>query len=99
LLYVSNVLYLHFQTTNLIHQSELRTKVVPFKEKKFLSLCTIVKTIESNRIIKIDNWSKIYWDYFKPKCYGFICHLIIKNAYHDVVIGVIPLINFVNIFY
>jgi hypothetical protein len=38
----------------LIHQSE---KIVPFKEKKFLSLCSIVKTTEWNRIIKIDNWS------------------------------------------
>jgi hypothetical protein len=39
----------------LIHQSELRTKVVPFKEKKSLSLCSIAKTIEWNGIIKIDN--------------------------------------------
>jgi hypothetical protein len=39
-----------------IHQSELRT-LVPFKEKKFLSLCSIVKTTEWNGIIKIYNWS------------------------------------------
>jgi hypothetical protein len=41
----------------LIHQSELRTntKVVPFQEKKFLSLCSIVKTTEWNGLIKIDN--------------------------------------------
>jgi hypothetical protein len=36
---------------------ELRTKVVPFKEKKFLSPCSIVKTTEWNGIIEIDNWS------------------------------------------
>ena len=41
----------------LIHQSELGTytKVVPFQEKKFLSLCSIVKTTEWNGLIKIDN--------------------------------------------
>ena len=41
----------------LIHQSELRTytKVVPFQEKKFLSLCSIVKTTEWNEIIKTDS--------------------------------------------
>jgi hypothetical protein len=41
-----------------INQSELRTyiKVVPFKEK-FLSFCSIVKNIEWNGIIKIDDWS------------------------------------------
>jgi hypothetical protein len=43
----------------LIHQSELRTymKVVPFlfSRKKFLSLCSIVKTTEWNGLIKIDN--------------------------------------------
>jgi len=41
----------------LIHKSELRTytKVVPFQEKKFLSLCSIVKTTEWNGLIKIDN--------------------------------------------
>jgi hypothetical protein len=40
-----------------IHQSELRayTKVVPFQEKKFLSLCSIVKTTEWNGMIKTDN--------------------------------------------
>ena len=36
----------------LIHQSEL---VVPFQEKKFLSLCSIVKTTEWNGLIKINN--------------------------------------------
>jgi len=41
----------------LIQQSELGTytKVVPFQEKKFLSLCSIVKTTEWNGLIKIDN--------------------------------------------
>jgi hypothetical protein len=41
----------------IIHQSELRTytKVVHFQEKKFLSLCSIVKTTEWNGLIKIDN--------------------------------------------
>ena len=41
----------------IIHQSELRTytKVVPFKEKKILSLCCIVKNTEWNGIINIDN--------------------------------------------
>ena len=41
----------------LIRQSELRTytKVVPFQEKKFLSLCSIVKTTEWNGLIEIDN--------------------------------------------
>ena len=40
-----------------IHQSELGTytKVVPFQEKSFLSLCSIVKTTEWNGVIKIDN--------------------------------------------
>ena len=55
---------IYFQTENrylgvkpLIHQSELGTysKVVPFQEKKFLSLCSIVKTTEWNGLIKIDN--------------------------------------------
>jgi hypothetical protein len=43
----------------LIHQSDLRTytKVVPFQEKKFLSLWSIVTTTEWNGLIKIDNWS------------------------------------------
>ena len=34
-----------------IHQSELS----PFSRKKFLSLCSIVKTTEWNGLIKIDN--------------------------------------------
>jgi len=35
------------------------TKVVTFKEKMFLSLCSIVKTTQWNGIIKFDNWSQI----------------------------------------
>ena len=35
----------------LIHQSEISS---PLSRKKFLSLCTIVKTTEWNRLIKID---------------------------------------------
>ena len=35
----------------LIHQSELS----PISRKKFLSLCSIVKTTEWNGLIKIDN--------------------------------------------
>ena len=31
------------------------TKAVPFQKKKFLSLCSIVKTTEWNGLIKIDN--------------------------------------------
>jgi hypothetical protein len=42
----------------LIDQSEVRTytKVVPFKEKMFHSLCCILKNIRYNGITKIDNW-------------------------------------------
>ena len=40
----------------LIHQSELGTyESSPFSRKKFLSLCSIVKTTEWNGLIKIDN--------------------------------------------
>ena len=44
----------------LIHQSELGTYIYiyessPFSRKKFLSLCSIVKTTEWNGLIKIDN--------------------------------------------
>ena len=41
----------------LIHLSELRTytKVVPFQENKFLSLCSIAKITEGNGMIKTDN--------------------------------------------
>ena len=47
----------HLGMKPLIHQSELGTytKVVPFQVKKFLSLCSIVKTTEWNGLIKIDN--------------------------------------------
>jgi len=41
----------------LIHQSEFRHESSPFSRKKFLSLCSIVKTTEWNGLIKIDNWS------------------------------------------
>ena len=56
----------------LICQSELRTytKVVPFQEINFLSLCSIVTTTEWNGLIKIDNWGYIYMDYFEPKFDG-----------------------------
>ena len=62
----------------LIHQSELRTykKSSPFYRKKFLSLFCIVKNTEWNGIIKIENWSWIYKDYFEPKFYGFSFFLI-----------------------
>jgi hypothetical protein len=40
----------------LIHQPELGTyESSPFSRKKFLSLCSIVKTTEWNGLIKIDN--------------------------------------------
>ena len=50
-----------------IHQSEPRTytKVVPLKEKKFLSLCCIAKNIEWNVM-----------DFVEPKFDGFISILI-----------------------
>ena len=53
------IFQLYHGVKSLIHQSELRryTKIVPFQEKKFLSLSSIVKTTEWNGLIKIDNWS------------------------------------------
>ena len=42
----------------------------------FLSLCYIVKNTEWNGIINIDNWCKIYKDYYEPNFNGFSCILI-----------------------
>ena len=59
LLYCNNYNSSFLGVKPLIHQSELRTytNVIPFKEKKFPSLCCIVKNTEWNGIINIDNWS------------------------------------------
>jgi len=46
--------YIYIGVKPLIHQSEL-ANVFLCKEKKFLSPCSIVKTTEWNRIIKIEN--------------------------------------------
>jgi hypothetical protein len=61
------------QTTNLPIRAQKKSI---FKENKFLSLFSIVKTTEWNGIIKIDNYSAIYRDYLGPKFDGFRCFSI-----------------------
>ena len=49
--------YWRCQTTNSPIRAWNIYESSPFSRKKFLSLCSIVKTTEWNGLIKIDNWS------------------------------------------
>ena len=66
------------QTTN----SPITNESSPFSRKKFLSLCSIVNTTEWNRIIKSDNWSKIYRDYYEPKFAIFNVSVFRSMTFH-----------------